>query len=230
MEKDGVSMSIISEVKCARCDRNYSGLRSRCPYCGARRIGSGKYSEEGSNTKGKMIIGVLIMAVLVVAAGVLLFTTPKPAETEDPSPEVTSSSIFEPPGDTDELVMPGDGPSFEPSDEPPATSEETETPSTAPPKIESITITYAGVKNTDFMEKIGTQIQLQAKVEPVGAALDEPIKWTSSDESIFSVVPKNLDGTTAMVTIVGGDFQDFGILTVSVAGLEAKCYVRVGEG
>ena len=66
-------MSIIAEVKCARCDRKYSGVRSRCPYCGARRIGRGKYSEEADDSRGKMLIGILIMAVLVVAAGVLLY-------------------------------------------------------------------------------------------------------------------------------------------------------------
>ena len=69
-------MSIVSEIKCARCDRKYSGVRSRCPYCGARRIGRGKYSEDSDNSKGKMLISVLVLGVCVIAAGFLLFTTP----------------------------------------------------------------------------------------------------------------------------------------------------------
>ena len=89
-------MSIIPEVKCARCDRSYSGVRSRCPYCGARRIGGGKYSEEGDNSKGKMIIGVLILAVLVVAAGVLLFTTPRSDDIDDPIVEMSEDETESP--------------------------------------------------------------------------------------------------------------------------------------
>ena len=30
-------MSVIPKITCRRCGREYSGLRSRCPYCGTSR-------------------------------------------------------------------------------------------------------------------------------------------------------------------------------------------------
>lgn len=67
-------MAVISDVKCARCDRRYSGFRSRCPYCGARRSKRGKHAEESDNSKAKLMVGVLLLLVLIVATMVLLFT------------------------------------------------------------------------------------------------------------------------------------------------------------
>jgi len=68
-------MGIISEVKCGRCDRRYSGFRSRCPYCGARRNKRGKHADESDNSKGKLIIGILLLLILIVAIVVLIVTS-----------------------------------------------------------------------------------------------------------------------------------------------------------
>jgi len=225
MEKDGFSMSIISEVKCARCDRNYSGVRSRCPYCGARRIGSGKYSEGGDNSKGKMLIGVLILAVLVVAAAVLLFTTQRPEEEPSPIVEISDTPSSELPDDTDNTSLPGIAPSVEPS-ESPTESEPVET-STPPPKVESVVITYSGVVKTDFTGVVAEKVPLRVKVEPAGVEFDEKIVWKSSDTTVFEVVEDNLDGTAATVIIVGSGSAKSALLTVSIGGVEAECVVRV---
>ena len=218
-------MSIISEVKCARCDRKYSGVRSRCPYCGARRIGSGKYSEEGDNAKGKMIIGILILGVLVVAAGVLLFTTPIPEDDVMTSPFLQETeSPYSPEDDT--IRAPGTGPSVPPSPEP--TETETESPSPSPTvEVQSVVITYTGLPITDFMENIGDTIPLRVRVEPPGVEFDEEIVWTSSDTSVFEVVKDNPEGTAATVHIIGSGTSTFATLTVSIGGVEAECTVRV---
>ncbi|MCL2126508.1 MAG: hypothetical protein FWH33_11070 [Oscillospiraceae bacterium] len=223
-------MSIISEVKCARCDRKYSGVRSRCPHCGARRIGSGKYSEEGDNSKGKMIVGILIMVVLVVAAGILLFTAPKdeddafaaetpPTETEESTPPI--------PDENDVIDMPGIGPSVTPPE-----SEDDETDAepvdTAPPGVTSVTITYAGYMKDDFTEPVGSKIPLKVRIEPPGAEYEEDIVWKSSDTSVFDVVPA-ADGLSCNVTIIGSGSARSATLTVSIGDVSFDCIVRVGK-
>jgi len=219
-------MSIISEVKCARCDRSYSGVRSRCPYCGARRIGGGKYSEEGDNSKGKMIIGVLILAVLVVAAGVLLFTTQKP----EPPAETISDSETPPtqdlPGEEGNVSVTGAKPPVSPSPSPIETPPE-ETTTTPPPQVQSVIITYGGVENGDFTAPVGDKVPLKAKVEPAGIEFDEEIVWKSSDTSVFEVVKDNPEGTSAQVIMIGSGSQKSATLTVSIGGVEATCIVRL---
>ena len=212
-------MSIISEVKCARCDRKYSGVRSRCPYCGARRIGRGKYSEEGDNSKGKMLIGIMIMAVLVVAAGVLLFSTPapepeQPVDTSEPAP---SSQM---PDDTDNTSLEGETvPPSPPETTPPETPE---TPSS--PVAVSAMITYANRENNDFTVKIGEKVALRVRIEPVG--VEEEIIWESSNLKVFEVVP-SADGTQATVIGVGVGTAK---VKVYVGGVEDDCTVRGVKG
>ena len=217
-------MSIIAEVKCARCDRKYSGMRGRCPYCGARRIGRGKYSEESDNSKGKMLVGVLILAVLVVAAGVLLFTSdPKDQNVETPRNSGTetprSPSI---PDETDVEGLPGKT-TITPNEETTPPEEETPEQTTTPPsEVISVVITYSNVTKTDFTAGIGERVPLRVRIEPVGLDLD--IVWSSSDESIFSVVATNTEGTSATVTGIG---RGTGLLTVTVGGVTAECIVRI---
>ena len=212
-------MSIIGEVKCARCDRKYSGVRSRCPYCGARRIGRGKYSEETDNSKGKMLIGVLIMAVLVVAAGVLLFTTPAPVyePPEPPSSGGSLSSMF--PGDDDTESLDGNN-TVSPPDDDPIEDDPTETPPST--EVISVTIMYTNQVKTDFTAGVGERVPLRARIEPV--SIDEDIIWTSSDSSVFQVVADNPQGTSAVVTGIGNGTAT---LTVTVGDKEATCTVRV---
>ena len=213
-------MSVISEVKCARCDRMYSGVRSRCPYCGARRIGSGKYSEENDNSKGKMIIGVLIMAVLVVAAGVLLFTAPKPVD-PDPGPSMSSSPDPSPSNiDEDIEVIEGSNTT---SPSPSPTEPESPSP-TPPPRVESVVITYSNFPKDDFTATIGETVPLRVKIEPVGIELKEKIIWESSDTSVFDVVADNVAGTAATVKGLG---KGTAVLTVYVDSEKAECIVRV---
>ncbi|MCL2463294.1 MAG: hypothetical protein FWF44_11555 [Defluviitaleaceae bacterium] len=208
-------MSLINEIKCARCDRKYSGMRSRCPYCGARRIGRGKYSEDGDNSKGKMLISVLIMSALVVAAGTLLLTTPVEADT-NPGGSIVNQ-LPDIPDDNDTNSM--ENPITPPPSPPIVTLTPTPTPTL---KVNSVTITFAGKKTEDFTEYVGKQVALGARVDPVG--IEETIIWTSSDRGVFEVVATNTEGTAAMVTPIA---KGTATLSVSVGDVEATCVVRI---
>ena len=213
-------MSVISEVKCARCDRKYSGLRSRCPYCGARRIGRGKYSEEADNSKGKMLIGILIMSVLVIAVGVLLVTS-RGSDAPDnsaslaatPTPSIPNSDedIVTVPGTNTVIPIPTLGPT--PDDE----DQDTKTAT-----VQKVTITYGNKEKSDFTAKVGETVVLRARIEPIG--VEEDIEWSSSNPQVFGVVATNTEGTQAKVTGTG---KGVATLTVSVGGVEAECIVRV---
>ena len=207
-------MSIVSEIKCARCDRKYSGVRSRCPYCGARRIGRGKYSEEADNAKGKMLISVLILAVLVVAAGVLWFTTEVPDDERlgaDP-PELSIPDDL----GTDSVEGTQDVPEPPPPPPPPPEPEE------PPLEVRSINITYDGRNREEFTAKVNERVPLRVRIEPPG--IEEQVIWESSNKDVFDVVPEDTMGNSATVTGIG---TGNATLTVYVGDKEAKCIVRV---
>ena len=173
-------MAIVNEIKCARCDRKYSGVRSRCPYCGARRIGRGKYSEESDNAKGKMIISILIMAVFTVAAGILLFSTPADA---DPVTPVESPSINDP--DDGIISLPG----LEP---PPPPSPTPEPPPVIQLDIASIHITFGGRRwdNESFsLSSSDPRAEFNFTIEPPGfdRADDFNIEFISTNTDVIEV-------------------------------------------
>ena len=206
-------MAIVNEIKCARCDRKYSGVRSRCPYCGARRIGRGKYSEGSDNAKGKMLISVLIMAVFAVAAAVLLFTTPIDAEAIDPEDDPAIST----------------DPEADINSEPGVYPEETSTPPPVIPEepevileVTSITITYGGSPlqyGNEFSIKVGERIELGARIEP--PSVEATPEWSSSDEEIFAAVP--VVGGVAVTGIGVGNAT----LIVEAGDKVVECTVRV---
>ena len=68
-------MGLISDVKCGRCDRRYSGLRARCPYCGARRGKRGKHARDKANSTGRVVLGLILVVVLIVAVVAVIATS-----------------------------------------------------------------------------------------------------------------------------------------------------------
>ena len=67
-------MAFVSDVKCGKCDRRYSGLRARCPYCGARRGKAGKHANKGGNSTGKLVLGLILILLLIAAVVFLILT------------------------------------------------------------------------------------------------------------------------------------------------------------
>jgi len=205
-------MALVNDIKCARCDRKYSGVRSRCPYCGARRIGRGKYTEDADNAKGKMLISILILSVFTVAAGVMLFTTPTDSSalpTDDPS-------ISNPEGDVDAF------PGFPVDDPPTPTPPVIDTP--APLVLERVqihkTLGQGRAEDLSFWLSKDSSYDLTAFLDPPG--IDIPISWSSSDETVFLIeevfggVRLHFIGVgTARIILTVGDKEDSCIIRVN---------------
>jgi hypothetical protein len=164
-----------------------------------------------------MLIGVLIMSVLVVAAGVLLFTTaPDASDTPASAAEVPPTVSI--PGDDGNTSLQGDP--VPPS--PPPTVEVSVSPDPPPPaEVRTVTIVY-GSRNrvmTDFTASVNETVPLRVRIEPLGA--EGEIVWASSNRSVFDVVR-----TAARVTGIGRGTAE---LTVTVGGVTAVCIVRVRQ-
>lgn len=167
-------MALIEDVKCPRCDRKYSGVRSRCPYCGARRIGFGRYSKDSDNAKGKMLISVLILSVLTVAAGIMLFSTDaEVGEEPSPEPEEIDGGIVSLP--TIETPTPSPTPE--------------ETPTPPPPEVSMVAVKHtdgaALAFGNEFSMAGGTTLDLMAVIDPPGVEAEPIIE--SSNEDVFTV-------------------------------------------
>ena len=208
----GVYMAVISEVKCGRCDRRYSGFRSRCPYCGARRNKRGKHADEADNAKAKLVIGVLLLVLLIAATMVLILTSlPKNGEVSSPTDSANPSDIGP--------SIPGEEQVTHIEDTSEPSAPETPTPSeSATIEIAEVIVTYTGkpIENKDFTMKLGETLPLGFKTIP--ETTDKTATWESSDEDVFMVTS---DGK---VTAVG---KGSATLTVTVDGVPDKCVVRV---
>lgn len=176
-------MSVIPHVTCRRCGREYSGLRSRCPYCGTRRVKStdrvpmGTASENAGtpaseraavNTRWQMIFGLILLAAVVIAVIVLITVSISGSRKPD-----TGSTVATPPVQTAMVSEP-----------PVETPSPTPTPTTTP-QVSSITITFLGSERTEFAAKVGEVVALKAKIYPVDA--DAEVTWASEDESVVKV-------------------------------------------
>jgi DNA-directed RNA polymerase subunit RPC12/RpoP len=209
-------MALIPEVKCKRCDRRFSGVRSRCPYCGTRRGARGKHADSDDSYKGKATVGVLILSAIVIAVAALLFTSlsdegEDPGATGGPSGAVITPtpSLFpnsENGGDSVDGLYPTISPT--PTPEPTATPEPIQ-------NVEVVQITYSGVVKTDFTVDVGEKVALKVKTLPVQT--DEQPIWESSDEDVFMVTE---DGV-----VTGTGKKDRATLTVTVNGVSAECIV-----
>jgi len=211
-------MAVISEIKCGRCDRRYSGFRSRCPYCGARRNKRGKHADEVENAKAKLIIGIVLLFVLIAATMVLIITSltdkaDPEAHAPDSAPPDASSVVTDP-----EAL----NTSLETSDEPPVVepSEVSESPSIdANVQIASVAITYNGVAKTDVTMVVGETLKFSFETTP--ATTGKVAIWDeSSNNSVISVS----DGKVKALS------KGTANLTVTVDDVTATCIVRVKNG
>ncbi|MBR2832298.1 MAG: hypothetical protein IKE57_05170 [Oscillospiraceae bacterium] len=207
-------MGIISEVKCARCDRKYSGFRTRCPYCGARRSQRGKHAAENDNTKGKLLLGIIFLVVLIVVVIVLVISSnnKNPSRTDPPA----SSSLS-----SDEGVSSVEGTSPAPSTSPKASEAPVSPSPSATPaaSVNSIGIYYLGEEKEDVTLSIGEVIDFDCEIDPEDAVDEKNIKWASSDEDAFVVLQ------TGEVTAIGT--TDGAELTVTAGGKTATCIIRI---
>jgi predicted nucleic acid-binding Zn-ribbon protein len=209
-------MAVISEVKCGRCDRRYSGFRSRCPYCGARRNKRGKHADETENATAKLVIGILLLVVLIAATMVLIFSTirnnPDPEAGASPSmPENTLPAETD--NEDDVISVSGTSPSEEPTESP---SESPTSPSIDPnAKVASVIITHNGIEKDDITMYVGDELKFDFETSP---ETDDKVPiWSSSDNAVFGVT----DGKVLAIS------KGTANLTVTVDDITAKCIIRV---
>lgn len=200
-------MAFFNEIKCRRCDRKYSSIRSRCPYCGARKNRDGKDSAADGNkqnNKLQLIVGLIVLIIIILAVIILVSASLK---NRDPEPDNT------PPANTGVVSVdnPEETPTEEPTDEP--------VPSTDPP----VTQTPAPVVNSialnreDFtMFTIGETFQMTATLTPAGTEAE--IIWISEDSKVVTV-----DDTGLVTAVDRGNT----IVSATAGGITAECIVRV---
>ena len=218
-------MAIIHEIKCARCDRKYSGVRSRCPFCGARRTGGGKYSDDSHNFNGKMLISVIIMSVFTIAAGILLISTPVEADAGVPETPPVVNNPEDDINKQDSLAT-----------ETPPPAEETPTPTPVPDKINNIEIeTQYGSKTRDITLSGRERVELKAIIDPESVVTDNmwPIRWETSNQDVFEVTEIPENGLFWKAAVLGRATQNsVANLTVTVGdpengGMEYSIVIRV---
>ncbi len=239
-------MGLMAEVKCGRCDRRYSSLKSRCPYCGARRNKNGKHTENESNALAKLLIGIVILLLLVVAVVVLILSSlkanknpqggkvsDKPGTTvQEPSksgtnpgenittvPGTTTPGTTEP-GTTTQPGTTEPGTTTQPGTTEPGTTTTPPTTTGDPskPSVSNLRITWQGYGKEDVTMELGEVLVFEADYDLSPEGADVEIKWTSSNTSVFEVLQ------TGQVTAVGSGTAD---LTVTVGDKVAICIIRV---
>ncbi|MDR0861731.1 MAG: hypothetical protein LBN30_03015 [Oscillospiraceae bacterium] len=219
-------MGLFPKVKCSRCDKLISKFSVRCPYCNATRGKGGKHSAESDNLRGKMVVGLSLIGIVVIAVVILLIASIKSDQQNNPGGSP-------PPSAAPSSVLPDDGSTVgvtpSPGDETPPPSEE---PEPSPSDLPTATITGVDIKTPfstvatlakpgDFSEKLGKSLDMSVKVTPADST-EVPV-WTSSDDKVFSVVPKGTDGLKATLTITG---TGSATLTVTVGDKTTTCIVR----
>lgn len=229
-------MAIIPQVKCSRCDRKYSGLRTRCPYCGARRYARSQRAAQGDNSVWRVVVATVLLVILIAAVVVVTVTggsdAPAPAKPVDTTPNTEPDTVVNDPANltpdtqTPDTTAQENGETGE--NEEPANTDTPDTPSdndVPKPLVNTITITYnnhqAGVYNKsesiyEITMKAGESINLGAAVTPQG--IDAEIAWESSNEGVVAVLQNG------KVTAVG---RGTCIISASADDVKAELMIRV---
>ena len=203
-------MGFIPRITCRRCGRQFSGVRSRCPYCGTRRVSQSERSPsptpgtvEGTpaaarsniNTKWQMTFGIILLAAIILAVIVLVSSNLNSSAKSTPTPDLP---LF----------------SFTPIPPPPTNSP------TPVPKLEKISITFYARVVEDFALDIDGTLQLKAVATPADVAIEGYVKWTSKDPTIATV-----DDTGLVTGVSPGSV----ILTVECFGVTSETICRVRQ-
>ena len=208
-------MSLIPNIVCRRCHREYPVYRGKCPYCGTKKPREVKRSlpESDSAVRGteaarqaaesmnwQMLIGGILL-VCVIAAVIAIITVNMQTRVEAiESAEKAEEQIAQIAAETTAIPAPTPTP----------------TPSPSPtPAITSISLTYGGRAIEEFTEPAGSQIQLQATPYPLTEGTE--VTWSSTDESVAIV------DDTGLVTVTGT--SGYCDIIAKAGAVEAKCRV-----
>ena len=191
----------MARVKCSRCDRHYSGMHLKCPYCGAHRSKKTVRKEQEEMSSSKFLIGGIILIALIVAVVVLIFISTK---ANDQVPE------NDPGQETQEFTQDDGVESVEGvvETQPEVIIEE--------PQITSISIVRNGEVQSDVTFNVDDTYEYSYETKPVET--DELAVWTSDNEDV-AVVLQNGEVTA----ISEGEAN----ITVTIGELSASMLVRV---
>ena len=189
----------MAKIQCGRCDRRYSSLRLKCPYCGAHRSKKTIRREQNDVSGAKFLIGGLALLLLIAAVVVVVVISLRNGE---PLDEPTETQTQQTDYVQDDGVVSVEGDSAETTDSKPA--EETIDQLS---QIVSVNVTQDGEVIEDTTMQAGTTEQFSYETNPTGT--DELAIWTSDDESVAVVLQNGQvtavgEGTTNINVKVGG--------------------------
>ena len=225
-------MAIIPEITCRRCGSRYSGLRNRCPKCGAPRMNqptrvppttasatpdTAAGERYSMNIRWQVIFAAVLVLAVILAVIVLILSGRSGKSTSSVKPGITNTEAAAP------SYMTADLPTPSPSPEP--------TPVATPtPAVEQIAISFLNSpflkKDTSLTNPGEIEIDLDLNIFP---AQDNPkVNWISSNEKILSVDDKGIvkvvgasPNFTVHATIIAeyGGLQDY--LTIYVPAYQS---------
>ena len=188
-------MSFIPQITCRRCQRQFSGLRSRCPHCGTKKTtysgrapsvaasaksGTREEQQAASNAKWQFRFGLILLTAVILAVMMLIIFSigeGGPAATS-PSPSI---AVSEPPDPTP-----------------------TPTPT---PVIDYVYIYFYNSRLTEgFTQYVGDEIPLRAEYFPM--YLEMTVVWSSTNKDVCTIDENGLvkcvgAGTTSISATVG---------------------------
>ena len=218
-------MAVIPEITCRRCGSKYSGLRSRCPRCGAPRMNqptrvpsttaaatpqTAANGRAVSNIRWQFIFGAVLLLALILAVIVLINGGGSGKSANKPTG--TSTAVTP-------AYIAADLPTPSPSPAP--------TPDASPtPVIESMAITFLNRTITNHSMTLSNageifDIDLDVSTYPTSEGLQE--HWRSTNEKIITVNERGF------ITVVGASpnrWVHAGII-VECGGLEDYVTVYV---
>jgi len=223
-------MGLIPEITCQRCGFKYSGLKSRCPKCGAARanqstraaattasVTEGTAARARAQVNGQwqlIFAGILVVTVLLAVVVLIAGGGDNSVRIPADSPSQVGQS-----GDAQQGIsisdtyLPSPSPSPEPTPEGPD-----------PNAITSLQLIFldSPLESEITMSNAGEiSMQLECRTFPQNA--NAVIEWSSSDENVLIV------DDTGLITIVGVDpsYSLSATVTAKVGELSASVIVRV---
>ncbi|MBQ3276304.1 MAG: hypothetical protein IJH47_04500 [Oscillospiraceae bacterium] len=183
-------MAIIPEITCRRCGCKYTGLRNRCPKCGAPRINqpgrvppttasatpdTAAYERGAMNIRWQYIFAAVLLLAVILAVVVLVLSGREGRSTSSVPAAVSQQ------GGSSPAYMSADLPTPSPSPDP--TPEATPTPS-----IESMAIAFLNKSvGTDITLSNPGEIEIDLDLNIYPAQDNPKVVWRSSNEKILSV-------------------------------------------
>ncbi len=187
-----------NSIKCRRCDRRYSRIRHKCPYCGAKKKGNSKRAIYDTTPKWQLAVSAIILiAVAVVVAVLIIMSVTGNSSTKDKNKNNDKTST------SDNINTGADG------------VNDVENNSQNDVEVTAITIDHTGIE----MSTIGEQVTITATVTPAGA--DAELEWVSSDDSVCMV------SSAGVVTAVGNGTATVYVQSGSVKSHECAVKVEI---